>query len=135
MQKILPAGKYLICDPVPLLEKIGVDIDYFFKINNQFIENDEYYYKNQSFCLKGCLITDFVVLQCKFGLKPKILKDNFGFKYKNSNGVIGLLPYRIVEEYLEFTDGRVLEFKSEFSVSVFDGVLTFSNIKIDTNGS
>lgn len=134
MQKILPAGKYFIGDPIPILEKLNVDIDYFFK-SNMFFQIDCFSNFQKLKLPDGDVVKDVYIMECRFGLKPRILKDNFGFKYKNSNGVIGLLPYRIMENTTDFSHGRVLEFKSEFSVSVFDGVLSFSNIKIDTNGS
>lgn len=117
---VLPKGKYYIGDPGYVFDKSW---DY-------ILEKTDFFRKNK----KIFGITNYFVHNTYWGDGTYL--DNLGNSYAVSSGLIGIIPFSLIEidKKLDLKDSffTIKEFDKLFTVGYYDGEFYFDELKIDT---
>lgn len=116
--KKFKAGKYYVGDPcyvisdenwMPLLE------------STKYFENENQEYKGQQIFTEGTAHGD------------GCFTDNFGREYGVDAGLIGIIPFEVIDDNRTGDGGQIIEFEKDFEVYTSElGIFHFGDIVIDT---
>jgi hypothetical protein len=105
--------------------------DLCYVINNENWDkllNDTEYFQNEYQEFKGQQI-----FACSTVYGDGIFYDNNDTSYPVDAGILGIMPYDLIDDKKGIKNGSVVTFDEDFEVFEENGIFTFGNIEIDTN--
>lgn len=116
----LKAGKYYVGDLCYVIndkhwDELGEQTDWFQKGNN-------FQFKEQTVFVSGTAHGD------------GRFSDNSGRVYCVDAGLIGVIPFDVIDDNFEGKGGQIIEFEKDFTAHEGKGIFYIGNIEIDTYG-